>query len=84
MLSNPVKAEPPFTPAMPMKTIEGTANWQGLDFRNTENFVHRLTDAEITEIDAAVRTIIKGGIDHIAIDSQNFQRAVGKTSFADS
>jgi len=73
MISNPMKSESTFMPAMPMKPIEGAASWQGLDFRNTKDFVHRLTDTEIAEIDAAVRTIIQGGINHIAIDSENFE-----------
>ena len=73
MISNPMTSESTFMPAMPMKPIEGAASWQGLDFRNTGDFVHRLTDTEVAEIDAAVRTIIQGGINHIAIDSENFE-----------
>jgi hypothetical protein len=73
MMANPIKSEPPIMQAMPMKTIEGPANWQGPDFRNTEDFVHRLADAEVAEIDAAVERIIQAGIDHIAIDTHNFE-----------
>ena len=73
MISNLTRSEPQFVPAMPMRTIEGSAAWQGLDLRNTGNFTHRLTDAEISEIDTAVQAIIQGRIDHIAIDRHNFK-----------
>jgi len=67
-----MKSEPSFVPAMPMRTIEGSAVWQGPDLGNTDDFAHRLTDAEIAEIDAAVHATIQGGIEHIAINCRNF------------
>jgi hypothetical protein len=73
MISNLTVSKPQFVPAMPMRTIEGSAAWQGLDHSNTGDFTHRLTDAEISEIDTAVQAIIQGGIDHIAIDRHNFK-----------
>src|SRR5262249_1836977 len=68
-----VKAEPPFMPAMLLKTIEGSAAWRGADIRDSDDFTHRLTDAEIAELDAAVRAIMRAGIDHVAIDRHNFR-----------
>jgi hypothetical protein len=73
MIRNLSKSESPVAPAMPMRMIEGSAAWQGLDLRNTGDFTHRLTDAEITEIDTAVQAVARGGIDHIAIDRHNFE-----------
>ena len=68
-----MKSEPSFVPAMPIKTIEGAAVWQGPDLGITDDFAHRLTDAEIAEIDTAVQAIIQGGIEHIAINCRNFE-----------
>jgi hypothetical protein len=73
MISNPLRSEPPSVPAMPMRTIEGSAAWRGLDLGSSGDFSHQLTDAEIVEIDAAVAAIMQGGIDHIAIDHRNFE-----------
>jgi hypothetical protein len=67
------KAEPPLVPPMPMKTVEGSAAWRGLDISGSDDFTHRLTDAELAELDAAVQAIMRGGIDHIAIDRHNFR-----------
>jgi hypothetical protein len=72
-MSNVKNAELPFAPAVPMQTIEGLAAWRGSDYKNASDFTHLLTDAEIAEIDAAVQTITRWGIDHIAIDRHNFE-----------
>jgi len=66
------EASPPFVPAMPQKTIEGPAAWRGADIKDADDLAHRLTDGEIAELDAAVAGIVRGGIDHIAIDRHNF------------
>ncbi len=66
------KSAPSCLPAMPMQTIQ-LAAWRGMDFRSTTDFTHRLTDAEIAEIDAAVQAIAEHRIDHIAIDRHNFE-----------
>jgi len=66
------EASPPFVPAMPQKTIEGPAAWRGADIKDADDLAHLLTDAEIAELDAAVVGIVRGGIDHIAIDRHNF------------
>jgi hypothetical protein len=47
MTINLTKSEPPFAPAMPMKTIEGPAAWRGVDIRNPDDFTYRLTSAEV-------------------------------------
>jgi hypothetical protein len=73
MIRNLSKSESPAAPAMPMKTIERLVAWQRLNFRNNSDFTHRLTDAEITEIDTAVQVVARGSIDHIAIDRHNFE-----------
>jgi hypothetical protein len=62
-----------FAPAMPNQSIEGPSAWRGMDFGTSGDFTHRLTDAEIAEIDAAVKAIARRGIDHIAIDRHNFE-----------
>jgi hypothetical protein len=67
------KSAPSCLPAMPMQTIEALAAWRGKDFRGTTDFTHRLTEAEIAEIDAAVQAIAEHRIDHIAIDRHNFE-----------
>ena len=61
----------PVAPPMPMKTIDGAAAWRGPQL-SPADFTHRLTSAEIAEIDAAVRSVIDGHIEHIAIDRHNF------------
>jgi hypothetical protein len=73
MIRSVSRFEPSFVPAMPNKTIDGLAAWQNIDFRKSGDFTHQLTDAEITEIDSAVRAIVQQGIDHIAIDRHNFE-----------
>jgi hypothetical protein len=72
MIGSLSKSEPAFVPAMPLKTIEGPAAWRGVDFRNRDDFVCRLSDADITEIETAVQAVIQGGVAHIAIDRDNF------------
>jgi hypothetical protein len=77
MTSNPanssfITSRSPAALPMPMQPIDGPAGWRSLDFGNPGDFTHRLTDAEIGEIDAAVQAIMRANIDHIAIDCQNF------------
>jgi hypothetical protein len=72
MTSNLAKLESPIAPPMPMKTIDGPAAWRSVDFGSPGDFTHRLTDAEVEEVDAAVRAIRKAHVDHIAIDRRNF------------
>jgi TfdA family taurine catabolism dioxygenase TauD len=73
MIDHLARSAPAFVPAMPMQTIEDLAAWRGKDFRNAGDFTHRLTDAEIAEIDSAVQSIAERRIDHIAIDRHNFE-----------
>jgi hypothetical protein len=54
-----------------MKPIDGPAAWRGPELRPAD-FTHRLADAEVAEIDAAVRSVIGGRVEHIAIDRDNF------------
>jgi hypothetical protein len=63
MAIDPVITEPPLAPPMPMQTVEGSAAWRGLDIKGSDDFTHRLTDAELAELDAAVQAIVRGGID---------------------
>jgi Taurine catabolism dioxygenase TauD, TfdA family len=72
MTDNPAKLEPASAPAMPMKVIEGSAAWRGQNLENSRDFTHQLTDAEIAEIDAAVQSTKRAGIDHVTIDRRNF------------
>jgi hypothetical protein len=65
--------ELPCIPAMPLRTIGGPAAWRGRDLADSREFTHRLSDAEIAEIDAAVEAIARADIDHIAIDRRNFE-----------
>lgn len=58
---------------MPMRTIDGPAAWRSLEFKNSGAFTHRLSGAEIAEIDAAVRAVMDVGIEHSAIDRRNFE-----------
>ena len=60
-------------PAMPMRTIEGPAVWRGAELKRSGNFTHRLTEVEIAEIDAAVRSFLQRGIDHTDIHRGNFE-----------
>ena len=72
MIDHIAKLEPSCTPVMP-QTIDSLAAWRGRDFGAASDFTHRLTDAEIAEIDAAVQGIAGRRIDHIAIDRHNFE-----------
>jgi len=58
---------------MPKVPIEGLAAWRGPGFKGPADFTHRLTDAEITEIDAAVQAVAQRHLDFIAIDQYNFE-----------
>ena len=58
---------------MPMKTVDSPAAWRSLDFKNPGDYTYRLTAADIDEIDAAVRSVLDGHIDHSAIDQDNFR-----------
>src|SRR5262245_53279649 len=73
MIDHIAKLEPSCAPVMPMRTIDSLAAWRGGDFGAASDFTHRLTDAEIAEIDAAVQGIAERRIDHIAIDRHNFE-----------
>jgi hypothetical protein len=73
MTSNLAKSDATIAPAMPMKIIEGPAAWRGLEFKNPDDFAHRLTGAELAEIDASVRAVIDGRVEHSAIDRGNFE-----------
>ena len=71
MTSTLARSQSSNAPPMPMRTIDGPAAWRGPDL-NPADFTHRLTGAEIAEIDAAVRSVIDGHVEHIAIDRHNF------------
>ncbi len=70
MTSTLAKSQSPVAPSMPMKPIDGPAAWRGSEL-NPADFTYRLTDAEIAEIDAAVRSVV-GHVEHSAIDRLNF------------
>ena len=50
-------------PAEPSKPLVDPAEWYPDDFRNSEQWIWRLSDAEIAEIDAAVAGIEQRGLD---------------------
>src|SRR5436190_5413414 len=70
MIGNLSKSEP--APTMPLKTIEGPAAWRGVDFRNRDDFVCGLSDADITEIETAVQAVIQGGVAHVGVVGGSF------------
>jgi Taurine catabolism dioxygenase TauD, TfdA family len=57
---------------IPVVPIERLTIWRGADFKNPDDFTHRLSDAEVSEIDAAVQTAAERKIDPIAIGKHNF------------
>ena len=57
---------------MPKVPVERLTIWRGSDFKSPADFTHRLTDAEIAEIDAAVQAVAERKIDPIAIGTHNF------------
>src|SRR4051794_30329917 len=73
MISNLAPSKPSFAPAMPIQALEQLSAWQGPDFRSNSDFTHRLSDAEIGEVDAAIRSITQRRINHIGIDRHNFE-----------
>ena len=62
----------PSTPEMPVVPIERLTIWRGSDFKNPGDFTHRLSETDVTEIDAAVRALAERKIDPIAIGKHNF------------
>jgi Taurine catabolism dioxygenase TauD, TfdA family len=62
----------PPSPAMPKVPLARLTFWRGADFKNPDEFTHRLSDAEVDEIDAAVRAAAERNIDPIAIGTHNF------------
>src|SRR5215470_1616711 len=75
MTTQLARPEPSFAPAMPMRTIDDAAAWRGSDFSDGSAYTHRLTEAEIAEIDAAVAAVAERGVDHAAIDRGSFPLA---------
>jgi hypothetical protein len=61
------------TPAMPEVPIERLTIWRGSDFKDPNDFTHRLTDAETIEIDTAVQAVAERKIAYTAIDKHNFE-----------
>ena len=57
---------------MSVVPIERLTVWRGSDFTDPGDFTHRLTDAELAEIDAAVGAVAEQKIDPIAIGKHNF------------
>ena len=66
-LATPERSSAPETTVVP---IERLTIWRGPDFKDPGDFTHRLSETEVTEIDAAVRAGAE--IDPIAIDKHNF------------
>ena len=71
MTSTLARSPSSVAPPMPMRTIDESSAWRGPELRPAD-FTHRLTGAEVAEIDAAVRSVIDGRVEHIAIDRHNF------------
>ena len=62
--------ERPSAPEMSVVPIERLSIWRGTDFKSPGDFAHRLSETDVTEIDAAVRAVAE--IDPIAIGKHNF------------
>jgi hypothetical protein len=72
-ITHPAETRPSSMSPMPLRTIEAASAWRSRDFADAGDFTHVLTDAEIAEIDAAVRSIAKRRIAPTAIERHNFE-----------
>ena len=58
--------------ARPMQPVEGRAVWLGSDLAKTDEWIHRLSDDEIAELDAALRQTQERGLAIIDIGRDDF------------
>lgn len=56
--------------------IESPANWQGAEITKRTDWIHDLTDDEITEIEEALRSVRARGIDIAEVSKENFSLAL--------
>ncbi len=58
--------------ARPMQPVEGRAVWLGSDLAKTDEWIRRLSDDEIAELDAALRQTQERGLAIIDIGRDDF------------
>ena len=58
--------------ARPMQPVESPAVWLGRDLAKTDKWIHRLSDDEIAELDAALRQTQERGLAIIDIGREDF------------
>jgi len=68
MSANPKSA----APAMPPGPITGPSAWRGADLAGSDDWLTRLNDADLAEIDAALAAVRKRGLGLIDIDRTAF------------
>jgi len=59
-------------PAMPSGPIAGPSAWRGVEVAASGDWLHRLSDADIAEIDAALATVRARGLGLLDIDRNAF------------
>ena len=57
---------------MLQERVSGPAAWTGAELRTSEGWVHRLSDAEIDELDAALRNVQRQGITLYDVTREDF------------
>ena len=59
-------------PAVPGRAVVDPADWTGAELERSEDWIHRLSDAEIADIDQAIRAVEARGLDIMEITRETF------------
>ena len=59
-------------PAVPGQKVDDPAAWTGAELKRSKDWIHHLSDAEIADIDEAVRSVEARGLDIMDITRENF------------
>ncbi len=70
-------------PAVAGKTVIDPADWYGRDMEKSEEWVYRLSEAEVADIDRAIRGVEERGLDIMHIRKQDFPLPVLGKGLAD-
>ena len=59
-------------PAVPGQPVVDPADWTGAELESSDDWIYRLSEAEIADIDRAVREVEAAGLDILDITRENF------------
>jgi hypothetical protein len=56
------RTKPPMRPVIPLTPVEDPALWYGRDMTRSESWIHRLTEAEIADVEQAIARVESSGL----------------------